>query len=125
MINDLSHYWGGDLSTSPTGDLAGASGTLRGQQRVLRRLLTNPGDCLAHPDYGAGLPAWVGLPLDVAKVKALIRSQILLEDAVARTPAPEITVRQLSTDLTGLAVRVAYNDAIVNLPVVLSFNVTA
>lgn len=125
MINDLAHNWGGDLATGPTGDLYPASGTLRGQQRVLRRLLTNPGDYIAHPTYGAGLPAWVGQPLDVAKITALIRSQILLEDAVAHDPAPVISVRQLATDLTGLAVRISYNDATVNLPVVLSFNVTA
>ena len=43
-LNDLSQYVGGDLSPSGTGDLQAANGTLRGQQRVLRRLLMNPGD---------------------------------------------------------------------------------
>lgn len=125
MIKDLSHYWGGDLSVSVTGDVQTCEATLRGQQRVLRRLLTNPGDCIFHPEYGAGLPAWVGLPLDVGKVTSLIRSQILLEDAVSQSPAPVISVKQTSTDLTGLAVRVAYNDATTNAPTVLSFNVTS
>lgn len=124
MINDINHYWGGDLAVGPTGDLALANSTLRGQQRVLRRLLTNPGDYFFHPDYGAGLPQYVGQPLDVGKIVALIRSQILLEDSVAKTPAPQITVQQLSTDLTGLSVTIAYNDALSQQPTVLSFNVT-
>jgi phage baseplate assembly protein W len=124
MMNDLAHYWSGDLSTGNTGDLALVSGTLRGQQRVLRRLLTNPGDYIFQPKYGAGLPAWVGLPMDVGKVTALIRSQILLEDAVARVPAPVITVKQ-GADLVSLAVDIAYNDAATDTPTVLSFNVSA
>lgn len=124
MINDINHFWGGDLSPGITGDLLPASGTVRGQQRILRRLLTNPGDYVFQPTYGAGLPAYVGQQLDVGKITALILSQILLEDCVARTPPPQITVQQASTDLTGLAVRIAYNDAATNAPTVLSFNVS-
>lgn len=124
MISDIAHYFGGDLAPGITGDLAPASGTLRGQQRVLRRLLTNPGDYVFQPSYGAGLPQWIGRLLDVGKVSALIRSQILLEDSVAKLPPPVITVTQTPTDLTGLAVRIAYNDAATNAPVVLSFNVS-
>lgn len=123
-LTDLYHYWGADLQPGNTGDLMPVSGTIRGQQRILRRLLTNPGDYIAQPNYGAGLPQYVGQPMDVAKITALIRSQILLEDAVAPTPAPQITVQQTAPDLTGLAVRIAYNDAATNSPVVLSFNVT-
>jgi hypothetical protein len=125
VINDLNHFWGNDLSPGVTGDLATVSGTLLGQQRVLRRLLTNPGDYIFHPDYGAGLPGFIGRTLDVGKVVAVIRSQILLEPSVAKTPAPQITVQQLPADLTGLAVTIAYNDADSNTPVVLSFNVSA
>ena len=125
MISDLSHFFGGDLSPGITGDLAPASGTIRGQQRVLRRLLTNPGDYVFQPTYGAGLPQWIGRTLDVGKVSALIRSHILLEDTVARTPPPVITVTALAADQTALAVRIAYNDAATSTPVVLSFNVSS
>lgn len=52
---DLSHQWGSDLLIGPTGDLATASGTELGQQRVLRRLLTNASDYIWHLGYGAGL----------------------------------------------------------------------
>jgi hypothetical protein len=124
MINDINHFWGGDISPGITGDILAANGTTRGQQRILRRLLTNPGDYVFQPTYGAGLPGYVGQLLDVGKVTALILSQILLEDCVARTPPPQITVQQTPTDLTGLAVTIAYNDATTNTPTVLSFNVS-
>jgi len=124
MLNDLNHFWGSDLVPGVTGDLGTVSGTVRGQQRVLRRLLTNPGDYIFQPNYGAGLPRFIGQPLDIGKVTAVIRSQLMLEPAVAKTPTPKITVQQLATDLTGLTVTIAYNDAASNSPVVLSFNVT-
>jgi hypothetical protein len=85
-MNDLSHYYGGDIAVSPTGDLAPIDGAVRGQQRILRRLLTNPGDYIWHPDYGAGLPQYVGQTLDAPKLKALILGQMRMEDCVAKTP---------------------------------------
>ncbi len=124
MISDLNHLWGGDLGSSPSGDIALSSGTQRGQQRVLRRLLTNPGDYVFQPSYGAGLPQYVGQLLDVGTVVALIRSQILLEDSVAKTPPPQINVRQTPTDLTGFAVTIGYTDALTKKATVLSFNVS-
>lgn len=124
MINDINHFWGGDLLPGLTGDLQPVNGTTRGQQRILRRLLTNPGDYVFQPTYGAGLPQWVGRLLDAGKITALIRSQIMLEDSVAKTPPPQISVQQTPTDLTGLAVTIAYNDAATNAPTVLSFNVS-
>lgn len=122
-LTDLSHYFGDDLSVNETGDFASVTGTLRGQQRVLRRLLTNPGGYLFEPPYGAGLPSFIGLPLDVPKLTALIRSQMALEDSVAQLPAPVITVAATAPDPTGIAVSIQYNDAQTNTPVVLSFNV--
>ena len=119
---DLWHYYGGDLAQSATGDLLGVDGTVKGQQRILRRLLTNPGDYLWHPDYGAGLPAKVGDVFDAAKIRALIRGQILLEAAVARSPEPVIDVQQIPS---GLSVNIQYNDAPSGARQTLSFNVTA
>ena len=59
---DISHQFSADLSLSPTGDLATITAPQLTQQRVLRRLLTNPGDYIWHPSYGAGLAAFVGQP---------------------------------------------------------------
>jgi hypothetical protein len=121
-LNDLSHFMGGDLSVSATGDLQPVNGTLRGQQRILRRLLTNPGEYVFHPDYGAGLPRYIGRNADLAKITALIRGQILLEDAVAKTPAPVITVELLGVT-GGISCSIQYTDAPSGQPVTLSFNV--
>lgn len=119
-LNDLYQYFGSDVATSSTGDLQPVADTERGQQRVLRRLLTNPGDYIFHPEYGAGLPAKVGDTADIPKIRALIRGQILLEDSVARTPEPQIIVKAIPG---GVACTIRYVDARSKAPAVLSFNV--
>lgn len=123
-MKDLYHYWSDDLKTGNTGDLLPVSGTERGQQRIIRRLLTNPGEYLWHPEYGAGLPAYIGRVMDESEVIAAIRSQLGFEACVARTPLPEISLQQLPTELNGFSVTIRYNDADTNSPQVLSFNVT-
>ncbi len=131
-MKDLYQYWGGDVASSATGDLLAVDGTVAGQQRLLRRLLTNPAeydaagnqtqppDYIFHPDYGAGLPRWVGKNVDIPKIRALIRGQIFLETAVARSPAPQIDVVEISS---GVSVSIRYADAQSRQPVFLSFNV--
>lgn len=130
-LNDLFHYWGTDLSVSASGDVLTVGGTQRGQQRVLRRLLTNPAnedgpaDYIFQPEYGAGLPRFVGKPIDTQKITAAILAQMVLEDAVAQTPAPVVIVAQVGSDNTAFSVNIAYNDAATNKPVTLSFTVGA
>lgn len=130
---DLYHYWGGDLAISSTGDLALANDTTTGQQRVLRRLLTNPAlvddsgnvtataDYTFHQDYGAGLPRQVGQPADIPQVQAVIAAQLLQEAAVSNTPAPIATVTAINDGINAL---IQYNDAATQTPVVLNFDVT-
>lgn len=108
-MSDLQQQFGADLGSGPTGDLAMASGSLLGQQRVLRRLLTNPGDYLWQLGYGAGLARFVGQPADATRIRAVIRSQIFKEAAVARTPEPMIDV--LSDGAGTVTVQVSYVDA--------------
>ena len=125
-LADLDHYIGADLSVAVGGDLTTATDTLRGQQRVLRRLLTNPGDYIFHPDYGAGLPAFVGQAADIAKIRARVRGQMLMEDAVAKVPAPDIEVSTIPTlDGGGFYVSIRYADAPSGQPVTLGFSVNA
>lgn len=124
-LADLYNYIGADLLPSATGDLQTATNTLRGQQRVLRRLLTNPGDYIFHPTYGAGLPRYIGQPADVPKLTALIRGQMLLEDAVAQNPAPVVTVTPIANAAGGgFFVSIKYVDAPSGQPVTLDFNVS-
>ena len=106
---DLYMAWAGDLASSPTGDLSTVTGPSLGTQRVLRRLLTNPGEYIWHPSYGAGLARFVGQPADAAGIQALIRSQMLLEAAVAREPEPVILVQ--SDPGGSLSVQIRYADA--------------
>ena len=108
-MSDAHLTWGGDLVSSETGDIAIVGRPELGTERVLRRLLTNPGSYIWHPEYGAGLGQFVGQPVDVAAVQALIRSQMRLEAAVARDPEPVVAVQ---SDPTGsLSVQIRYADA--------------
>ncbi|MBB3258229.1 hypothetical protein F4827_003097 [Paraburkholderia bannensis] len=120
MTVDIYHFYGSDLSASPSGDLLVADQPTTGTQRVYRRLLTNPAlsnaagqpvasaDYTWHPDYGAGVPRKVGSPGNVPATRALIRGQMLLESAVAQLPAPRINLTQ-SQDAVSTAIQ--YTDA--------------
>ena len=120
-MTDLSHQWGADLAVGPTGDLATADGSLLGQQRVLRRLLTNPGDYIWELDYGAGLGRFIGKPVNARQIQAAIRSQIFKEAAVARTPEPTINVKLGPAGV--VAVDIRYVDAMSGQTQILSFTV--
>lgn len=128
-LNDLWHVWGTDLTVNASGDLLSVAGTERGKQRVLRRLMTNPatadapGDYIFQPEYGAGLPRFIGQPVDPQKITAAILAQMLLEDAVASVPAPVVSVSRIGTDNSAFSVAIAYNDAATRKPVTLSFSV--
>ena len=108
-MQDLLLAWRGDLSAGPSGDVATADGAAAGQQRVLRRLLTNPGDYIWQPDYGAGLGRYIGMPANAADIAATIRSQIFMEASVARSPEPVIDVQ--SGDDGAVYVQIQYADA--------------
>lgn len=123
-MDDLYHYWGNDLQAGATGDLLPVAGATRGQQRILRRLLTNPGDYLWHGDYGAGLPAYIGEVVDTARIAGIVRSQLALEASVSQTPVPEITVAAIASPPGAFSVTIHYTDAETNAAQVLSFNVS-
>lgn len=122
---DISHLWGADLATGPTGDLAPANGAQRGQQRLLRRLLTSPGDYLWQPTYGAGLARFIGQPGNATQIRAVIRGQIFKEAAVARTPEPVIDVTFSPAGAIGTVyVHIRYVDAPSGETQLLSFSVS-
>lgn len=113
------HLWGEDLELGPTNDVRVVKGTEQGQQRVLRRLLTAPGEMVFHPEYGAGLPAWIGETRDVQKIEGLIVSQMLLEARVAASPRPVV---QLVPRADSLFCRITYVDAVSRETQVLAFD---
>jgi hypothetical protein len=45
---DIFHYVGTDLSVSPSGDLLSVTDSERRKQKILRRLITNPGELVFH-----------------------------------------------------------------------------
>jgi hypothetical protein len=109
---DISHYWGEDLGIGPTGDLGLAAGSPQVQQRILRRLLTNPGDYIWEIGYGAGLSAFVGGTATGSEVGAIIRSQLLKESSVASSPEPLVFIADQNDQAPGrFMVTVEYVDA--------------
>lgn len=119
---DIAHTFGADLQLSPTGDLALVDGTPLGQQRVLHRLFTNPGDYIWHLQYGAGLPRFIGQPANGVRMQAVIRAQMYREAVVSRNPAPTINVNIQPTGV--VTVGILYADAPTGQQQVLNFNVS-
>ena len=119
-MTDLSLLFGGDLSVNATGDLQLSDGHTLTQERILRRLLTNPGDYIWQLAYGAGLGQFVGQPGAPAAISGVARGQILQESRVASTPAPAISVA-MNNDST-LTLSINYADAQSRQAGALSFN---
>lgn len=82
----LGHVCGGDLQIDGTG-LSLVSGAEATKQRILRRLLSNPGGYIWHHDYGAGLPQMVGGVVDEGIISTSIR-QSLAEDVGVDSSRP-------------------------------------
>lgn len=128
-LNDLNHQWSSDLSASPVGDLAVVSGDVRVQQRILRRLLTNPADpvnnlppdYIWHPDYGCGLRRFIGSVASADEIAAAVRGQMLMESGVAQNPPPSVTVQVLNNSI---ALTLSYYDAASGQPAAMSFSVS-
>lgn len=108
-MTDVAHTMGVDLAIASTGDLLATDGDGAVRQRVLHRLLTNPGGYVWAPSYGGGLPQFVGRTLDAAALQAVVRNQMLLETAVARQPLPVVSVA-VAADGT-VSATITYGDA--------------
>ena len=124
-LSDVDHYYGGDIGTSPSGDIALVTKRQRTIQRIIRRVMTQKANSQGAPypwetDYGLGLGARIGEALDARGIAADFRSQMLLEATVAKTPAPVITVTEIPT---GATIDVSYTD-ISGVPQNFSFNLT-
>ena len=123
-MTDALHQWGSDLMISPSGDISLVSGPLLGQQRVLRRLLTNPGDYIWQIDYGAGLARFIGQPTNALQIRAVVRGQIFKEATVARQPEPVIDVEVAPGGAAGTVyVNIRYVDADTSEMQILSFSI--
>lgn len=120
-LNDVGHLWGADIRLSSTGDLSLVSGSDRSKERVLRRLLTNPGEYLFSMPYGGGVPAQIGKIADNAKISANIQGQMKIEPSVSQSVAPTVAVTDTAQ---GVAVAISYIAAPDQTPAALSFTVS-
>jgi hypothetical protein len=133
-MTDLHHYIGDDLGVSATGDLrVTEDDTIEGQQRLLRRLLTNSamydvlgnvtaiGDNLFHQDYGASAGRHVGDTLGIPAIRSTIRKQIFNEAIVARFPEPVIAATAIDK---GVSVSIQYTDSSTGKQTSLNFDIT-
>jgi len=92
---DCNQVFGSDLNVASNGDVLLTDGETLSQQRVLRRLMTNPGTYIQDLSYGAGVGQFVGQPLTAAlllEIKGLITSQMYLETSVSQNPPPTISI---------------------------------
>ena len=122
---DIYQIYGYDVEANVNGDLLTADGSDYVQQRIIRRLLTNPGDYIFHPGYGAGLGQYIGQNLSADKKKEIegnIIQQILLEDSVAKSPAPVVNFKVLSANT--LYVQITYYETTSQQEFTLSFQVS-
>jgi hypothetical protein len=124
-VQDINHWYSGDLLASEVEDLSVADSVLSTQQRIARRVLTNPQsidgppDYIWNPTYGCGAKRYIGATVNkLSELKRTIAGQLLLEPGVALFPAPEI---QLVTDATVLSITIKYVDASTGLPQTLPF----
>lgn len=130
VLYDINTQWGVDMTTNSAGDLSLVTGIYLSNQRIYRRLMTIPGSTtripgyIWHPNYGAGLPLYVGQALSSAllnQIKSVITSQIFLESTVAKNPVPIILIQQIQS---GIFCQITYTYAPTTAPVTLQFNVS-
>lgn len=87
---DLHLEWSGDIQLAANGDLQLVDESELTRQRVLRRLLTSPGDYIWAMGYGAGLGRLIGTPIDIRAVEAMVRLQMRHEMSVLQSPPPTV-----------------------------------
>jgi hypothetical protein len=109
-MSDIYLEWATDLSAGSGGDLALVAGSAETNQRVVRRLLTNPGDYIWNLGYGAGLGAFIGSATNLQDIAAVIRNQISLEPTVPSTPAPNVAVQILDAVGGYTVAQITYSD---------------
>lgn len=97
------HWFGEDTVFSASGDDLSTSGVEELNQRILRGLMTSPGEYVWHPEYGSGLGRFVGRALSPelrTEIIGLVRGVVLAEPEVQKQPEPTIT---LNSDANGFA----------------------
>lgn len=108
---DLLLDWNTDLSLTPSGDLALVDGDDFVRQRIIRRLFTAAQGYVFHLDYGAGMLQKIGGLFTPQQIEAVVRSQLILEDSVAKSPPARISVAWDKTAPGTQIILITYTDA--------------
>lgn len=95
-MSAITHVMGGDLQLDTLGGIATVTGPDETNQGVEHRLLTNPGGYIWQLNYGAGLPAMVGQPANLAAIQAIVTQQMALEATVDQTQPVTVTLAQVA-----------------------------
>jgi hypothetical protein len=113
-MQDVNHWYSGDTLLSVTGDLSVSSPIVSTQQRIIRRILTNPvskdgpPDYIFAPNYGCGAAKYIGETINKLKeLQKTILNQVILEPGVSTNPFPKVV---LNTDNTVLFIKIMYVD---------------
>jgi hypothetical protein len=110
-MSDLSLDWGGDLQCDANGDLLLSEDERMTNQRIVRRLLTNPGEYIWNLSYGGGLALSVGEPADASAIEAVIRQQLQMEAAVASSPAATVVIQSIDPASGAFIADIVYSDS--------------
>ena|ERR1700733_1460877 len=121
-MSDCFHTMGSDLQFGSNGDLQTVTSVQESQQRILRRLLTNQGDYIWQPNYGAGIGSWIGQPIDEVAMKSTIVTQMFLEASVVQDPRPQVDFIANVGGTISAGIRYVESDS--NQPTTLSFSAT-
>lgn len=120
---DVDHWYGDDVQLSSKNDLNPVISSDKTTQRIIRRLMTNPGAYVWHLDYGAGILEHVGDTMaNLGIIEGLCVAQVQLEHGVASQPPPAVAF-EMNGDM--LTVKVEYTDQDTNSRQFLSFTVDA
>lgn len=106
-MSDIQHSMGSDLNVGNGGDLASAQGSEAIRERVLRRLLTNPGEYIWQLSYGGGLASFVGQVANLAAIQSVVQAQMALEPDVLSQPIPTATMSATGDGIVAISVTYA------------------
>lgn len=82
-------------------------GNLR--QAIYHRLITNPGELFAHPDYGAGLEEYVSAPINLetrAEITRRIKDQLMKEPRVHKVTKINVRTGDSTTAIGTLIIEI-------------------
>lgn len=124
-MQDINQWWSSDI-VSESGGISLSDSVTTTQQRIIRRVLTNPvsvegpPDYIWNPTYGCGAKRYVGAPQNkLIELKNIIVNQLSFEDGVSQSPLPEVI---LNTSSSLLTITIKYVDISTGLPQTLSFD---